>query len=260
VFAVALLGALPVAANERHFNHTYESSVLNPGDAEIEPWTTWRYGRKSYYSRFDHRLEYEVGVVPGLQTALYWNFRTQASDSTLEDGTTVRQLSTKFKSVSSEWKYKLLDPVADPLGLALYAEGSLGPGEAELEAKLIVDKQLGQLLLAANLIGEREWKFEQVGNSYAENKLDVAVGVGYVLTGALVAGVELVQTNTFADGELETSALYGGPSLSVASKKFWISASVLPQLVPFTDASEGSRLDLDHQERLRTRLIVGLHL
>ena len=72
-FSRALLGAvlgiavltLPAvaAANDRHFTYTYETAVLPPGARELEVWTTWRAGRERYYSRFDHRLELEVGVA-----------------------------------------------------------------------------------------------------------------------------------------------------------------------------------------------------
>ncbi|HEX6764409.1 MAG TPA: hypothetical protein VF103_03005, partial [Polyangiaceae bacterium] len=82
--SAAFAGALAVsgraAATERHFAFTYETGVLGPGEAEIEPWTTFRVGREHYYSRIDNRLEFEFGVVKNLQTSLYWNFERVTAD------------------------------------------------------------------------------------------------------------------------------------------------------------------------------------
>ena len=81
LLCVVALGVFPAtaSANERHFAWTYETGVLPAGTAELEPWTTWRVGRESYFSRFDHRIEFEYGITDRLQTALYLNFRGVAS-------------------------------------------------------------------------------------------------------------------------------------------------------------------------------------
>lgn len=152
----ALLLVAPAArASERHFGFTYESEVLAPGEAELEPWTTVRAGRRHFYSAFDQRLELELGLAPNLQTSLYWNFG--ASAETLRDPVTqerARKEDFYLTSISNEWKYRLSDPLADAIGSALYFEASFGPREIELEGKLIVDKQVGNWLFAGNLAGE----------------------------------------------------------------------------------------------------------
>src|SRR5262245_18823660 len=92
-------------ATERHFPFTYETGVLGPGQAELEPWTTFRVGREHYYSRIDQRLEFEFGLVDRLQTSLYWNFeRTTADERDPATGALVRSSEFTLASVSSEWK------------------------------------------------------------------------------------------------------------------------------------------------------------
>src|SRR5690349_18573651 len=120
-FAAALLAvgllAGPLSgvarATDRHFVYTYESGVLNPGDAELEPWTTNRFGRDRYYNRFDQRVEFELGLVERLQTSFYLNFASITQDIVVEDGTgqsvLVRESETEFEGVSSEWKFKVTD-------------------------------------------------------------------------------------------------------------------------------------------------------
>src|SRR5690349_5873934 len=73
--ACALVGATfvatPAHANERHFTYTYESATLPAGAVELEPWTTVRAWKDDYYLRFDHRLEFELGLTDNLLAAFY---------------------------------------------------------------------------------------------------------------------------------------------------------------------------------------------
>jgi hypothetical protein len=265
-----LLGVLgtvatwPAQASERRFTLTYESGVLSPGHVELEPWTTFRFGRERYFSRFDQRLEFEFGVVDNLQTALYWNFSAATADVQDAMGTVTRESALEFQGISSEWKYKLSDPVADVLGSALYLEGSLGPSEAEIEAKVILDKRVGSLLLAANLVGEYELEFEREPGGEAETetelKTELDLGASYFLTPDVTLGLELQQVSEIHEGELEYAVLYGGPVLAVAREGWWAALTVAPQLVAFKGASQNSRLDLDHNEKLRARLLLGFDL
>src|SRR5262249_59600245 len=149
-----LLGVPLVArANDRHFSYTYESAVLAPGEKELEVWTTYRNGRDNRYTRFDERLEFEIGLVPGLQTSFYLNLSGIGQEVNKE-----LQKSTEL-SVSNEWKWRLLDSSADPIGLALYFEITGATDELELEGKIIVDKRIGPLLIAANFVAEHEWEY-----------------------------------------------------------------------------------------------------
>lgn len=108
-----------VLADERHFTFTYESAVLPRSENEIELWITPRAGKRDYFLGFDYRLEFEHGIADRLVTALYFNFSHQTAGA-------AHDTSTNW-SFSNEWKYKVLDPVADPVGLALYARSPVGP-------------------------------------------------------------------------------------------------------------------------------------
>ncbi|MCC6750415.1 MAG: hypothetical protein IT371_22315 [Deltaproteobacteria bacterium] len=259
--ALALLTLSPAlaTASERRFTYTYESVVLNKGELEFEPWTTIRAGRDGYYLRFDERLEFEVGLTDRLQTALYLNFSAVMQDDVLD----ARKRSFNFGGVSSEWKYKLLDPVAHPLGLALYFETTLAPHELELEGKLILDKRLGRFLVAFNTIVEYEWNFESKKETEKELVLEFTLGLGFYITHALFAGLEVRNHNEFVAGHgFEHSSLFAGPTVSYAGKRWWVATTVLPQLPALKkDATHGSGLlDLQGHERIEARLIFGWHL
>jgi hypothetical protein len=265
VLASVLLAA-PVWANERHFTYTYESAVLNPGNLEIEPWSTWRFGHERYFNRWDERLEFEYGIVENLQTSLYWNFEAVAEDVDVVDATGAvtgveRQRELAFASISSEWKYRLSDLVADPIGSALYFEGSLGPAEAEIEAKVILDKRIGPWLLAANLIGEHEWVFETADGTEREAELELALGGAYFLTDWFSAGIEARNVNELEGGsDFESSVIYAGPVLGFARENWWTALTVMPQIVALKGASDGRVRDVERQEKLQVRLLLGFHL
>jgi hypothetical protein len=251
----------PVAgATERRFTFTYESGVLPAGAAEIEPWTTFRLGRENYYSRVDNRLEFELGLSERLQTSIYLNTTALAAD--VEDpvtGEETRVSDFEFTTVSSEWKYKLSDPVADSLGSALYLEGAYGPVEAAIEAKLIFDKQIGKWLLAGNAVFEHEWEFAEAGETERAIELELPLGVAYFVTPSFTAGLEVLPSGELVDGELETVQFYAGPTVAAAYDSWWLAFSVLPQVFSPKNEEDES-LDLEDGEHLRARLLLGFHL
>ena len=238
---VLAVAAAPAAASERHFTYTYESAVLRPGAWEIEPWGTFRLGRSDFYSRFDSRVETELGVTDRLQTALYLNLKAVTADTPLG-----RSSSTELEGVSSEWKLKLADPVADRAGV-----------ELELEGKLILDKRAGRLLGAVNLVAEHEWSFEEP-QTERETALELDAAACWFLTPAFTAGLELRSHTVLPPaGEPTRSALFLGPTVSYATRGWWLAASVLPQVRALAGASDG-HLDLEEHERVEVRVLFGL--
>jgi hypothetical protein len=152
-------------AQDRIFTYTYESRVLGKSQKEIEIWNTLRAGRDDFYARYDHRTEFELGLGRNFQTAFYLNL-TSKTKTVLEDST--KHLDTENElSFSNEWKYKILDPVADPIGLAVYAEVGIGSNEYELEGKLILDKKIKNFTIAGNGVYELELK-----PGYEDNEID----------------------------------------------------------------------------------------
>ena len=251
IAACLLAVAENAQANERHFGYTYETAVLPPDARELELWTTARVGRQSYYSRFDHRLELEAGVIPDLQTAFYINF----TGLTAKNEAGKRVSSFAYKGVSSEWKWKISDPVADPVGFGLYGEVGVAPNEYELEAKLLFDKQWGDVLFAFNLVGEAEWELEE---DETERKFVVepVMGLSYLVTPAFGLGLEVRNQNEIEEGELEHSTLNAGPVLAFTLEGWWATLTILPQI---TDLKQGEVDDVSH-EHAEIRLLFSSHL
>ncbi len=244
------------SANQRHFTYTYESAVLPQGAREIEVWATPRFGRDTFYSRFDQRLEFEVGLTDRLQTSLYLNY----TGLTAETMPGIRASSFTFGGVSSEWKYKVSDPVADGIGMALYGELSVAPTEIELETKLIFDKRWGKVLVAGNLVGEFALESEP-GKTEPEGVVEADLAGTYFLSPGVSLGLELRNHNMIIEEEFHGSVLFAGPVLAYAAASWWVALSVMPQLTALkkTDGARG-RLELTEHEKINARLLFSFAL
>ncbi len=253
----ALSVAADAGANERHFTYAYESGVLPTGTRELEVWTTWRGGRRRYYSAFDHRFEFEVGLTSRLQTAFYLN----AGSVTSDDGLGQRPTRFESRGVSSEWKYKLLDPVADPVGLALYGEIGAASDHANLETKVIVDKRVGKFLLATNLVFEPEWSFAKE-KTRREFELALQLAGAYFVLPNLSVGAEVGSLSELdrSASKFEWSSLHAGPVLAYAHEGWWAAVTVLRQLPAPVRDDPTSIYVLRAGERYNARLLFSFHL
>jgi len=203
-------------AYERHLSYLYESLVLPKGAMEVELWTTPRLMRDHYFVRFDERIEFEVGLGKNLQTAFYLNMRGQAETS--DDG---MKKKFEFRGVSSEWKWQITNPVSNFIGSSLYGEITWMPHEIELEGKIILDKWIGRVLLAYNLVGEFEIEAEQEKGKELEWEkagiIENILGVSIRLADSVHVGLEVLNKNKLSEGKLDYSALFVGPNVFLSS-------------------------------------------
>lgn len=237
-------------SQDRIFTYTYQSTVLNKGQREIEIWNTLESGKNDFYRRFRHRVEYELGLGGNVQTAFYLNL-----DQKFE-----KPVSIGF---SNEWKWKLLDPVANVVGLGLYGEMTLKPHETELEGKILLDKQTGAFLHAVNLVIERGWEKEIDGEeihteAFTEGELIYALA--YRIKPGFHLGIESMIRNEWAP-DREYSNLFAGPCFSFANEAFWINGTFLPQITSLYSADPTTNgLDLIHHTKFEARVIFSFIL
>jgi hypothetical protein len=244
-------------AQDRLFTYTYQSSVLNKGQRELEIWNTLRTGREDYYARLDNRSEFEIGLGKNLQTAFYLNI---TSITNTVEANSVKTLQTENElSFSNEWKYKLLDPVANPLGMALYAEYGIGSSEYEMEGKLIIDKKINNFTFAGNAVYELELKpgIENDETEWEkESKNEYYLAIGYAVNPKFNLTMENAFKNVFGNGSLEHSALYSGLGFSYTHENFWINFTALPQITSFKGETNSS-LNLNEFEKVQIRLLFS---
>jgi hypothetical protein len=248
-------------ANERHFAYTYESATLPAGVKEIEPWMTWRAGRDQFYSALDYRMEYEVGLTDRLQTSLYFNWHQTTLADPAHPGQKIDDQG--FDGVSSEWKYKLLDPVADVVGLALYQEYTFKSDELEWESKLILDKKIGNNLIAYNAVIEPDWDFGPGNTNYTLN-LENDLGVVHFFAPVFSAGLEVHNQNEKLRSSpgLQNSAFFIGPVATYAHETWWVTLAILRQLPALKRSVDNPNdtLVLDTQEKFNVRLLGSIRI
>jgi hypothetical protein len=258
VFAVATVSQ----ASQRRFTYTYESGTIARGHVELEPTTTFLTGKEDYYSSFEQRIEFEIGLTSKLQTSIYLNMHatTEMADSVLGH-------DAGFDGISSEWKLKLRDPVADPFGLGVYLELSAASDEVEVESKVILDKRAGNWLWAFNATAEPEWEFIQAdGNNVDSNlefKYEFDLAGAYFVKPSTSLGIEVRNHNLHISSEnYDHSVLFAGPVVSYSSETWWATLTLMPQIAKL----KGSEVDAGHSlvtselTKFEARLIFGVDL
>ena len=211
-----------------------------------------RWGRSEYYRAFEYRLEYEMGIVTGVQTAFYVNI-----SSTQSSGMPNAQSEASF---SNEWKLNLTDPAADPLGLALYGEYEIGADQIAFEPKIILDKVFGESLVAVNLTSEIESErvTDEQGASSTNHETTFEISAAYSqrIGRTLFLGMEVLARSPLNNGAFGYVALYAGPTLSLSGDRYWINFSITPQLPALKGATSGN-LVLDDEQRAVARILVS---
>jgi len=299
-FVAAVLVALGAprlaTAHEPIFNYLYTTDLLPQYRWEFEHWSTLRTGgARGDYNLLQNREEIEYGITSDFQLAVYLNTDYVNAARNNPDGTTGgafvpdnadpnrRFERASFDSGSIEAIWRVLSPYTDPIGLALYAEPSFGPDRAEAETKLLLHKNFldDQLIWAANFTLAWEWT-HSTGNPAADPatvdflphtkrdlELELATGLIYRFAPGWFAGFEFrnhrgFSAHTFNKPEFSTYFL--GPTLHYASRGWWATVSVQPQLpvaAGFTDDARsnivgGRFYGTDHEAlELRVRAGVG---
>ena len=241
------LVALFAHAEQRYFTYSYEPKVLPKGAIELEQWGTMRNGRDGLYTRWDIRNEFEIGLTDRVTTALYLNWTNKwVPEKNLN--------STYFRGWSSEWKVKLLDPTADPIGVLLYGEIAGDRREWEAETKLVLGKTFGNVIAVVNAVFENEWKTKlaeddsNASEIETEQVYEATAGVSYRWT-RIALGLEARSHTIVEEGE-SYSAFFAGPVVQLSGPRWWATFTLLVQTTN----------ELDAHERTESRLILGIDL
>jgi hypothetical protein len=276
-FIVGTFGATAAQADEQYFGYTYSSELLPKGGTEFELWATDRRGKsEGHFDAQDYRLELEHGFTDRLTVSGYANFAGHHIRG-LEPDFENTDRDFAFRGVSAEFKYNVLSPYKDGIGLTLYAEpgwsrihgGGERGTEYELELKAILQKNFmdDRLIWAANLTFEPEWEreveIEPTGDRDVEwekeLKLELSSGLTYRVAPGWFLGGEARYASVYPDWtdglHRETYAVFAGPSIHYGGKKWWFTATYLPQLSG-SPSPDGSRA-LDEYEKREFRIKVG---
>jgi hypothetical protein len=277
---LAGLAATPAQADENFFGYTYGAETLPAGQTEAYFWATdRRYKDEGHYDAQDYKLELERGLTNRLQGSVYLNFASHHIRGLEPEFEDVHR-NFAFQGISTEFKYAVLSPYKDGIGLAFYVE----PGwsrihkvegekvtEYELELKAILQKNFldDKLIWATNLTIEPEWEREKevdpvTGDVEKEWEKELAVevttGLSYRVAPNWFLGVEGRYHSEYPDWtnglHREHYAFFAGPTIHYGGKKWWFTATYLPQIHGGPSAP-GSDLHLEEHEKRELRLKIG---
>ncbi len=215
-------------AGSRRFTYSYETTTMAAGAMELESWVTWKTNKASDpdFERFDIRHEFEYGVTDRLQLALYFADWRHEKSST-ESG------KTEFRDVAIEVIYNLTDPNTTPFGSAIYGEIKGSDDFIELEAKLLLQKNLGSWMFVYNIGGEIEWEDDYLND---EAELFQSAGVSYQISPSWSVGAELLHEIAVPDVDtIGDSGVYMGPNVSWRNNRFSVALTGLWQVTSLSD-------------------------
>ena len=239
VTVLATLGTDDARADARRFAYVYETTTMPQGLAEYEQWITWKTDKTSddRYERLEFRQEIEYGLSDRVQVALYfadWRYTRKSSGS-----------NTEVRDTAIEVMANVVDPATSAVGVALYGEIKVGATKFALEGKLLLEKDLGGLLLGYHAIVESEWEDEDWVRNKGE--LKPTAGLSWQASPKLLFGAEVLHEVELPDwSEAEDALFYAGPSVSLREGNVWVTTAALWQLT-----------DVDGAAGLQMRALVG---
>lgn len=258
-------------ADENVFAYSYGSETLPKGGSEAYLWVTDRRGKGTGdYSAQEYKLELEHGFSDRFQASGYVNFishRIRGLEPELDD------LNRDFawNGLQASFKYAFTSPYKDGLGVAIYIEPGFArygrkSGEREtqlmLETKLLLQKNFidDRLIWVGNVTAEQEFEHEEGDEWETELEFELSSGLAYNIVPGWHVGAEGRYTSAYENfpEEVERAdyALFFGPTVHYATRKWWATLSYQPQIAGGPKVRSGDRNLADYEKR-EIRLKLG---
>jgi hypothetical protein len=276
LLVAALVGATfaaaqPARADENYFAYSYGSETLPKGKSEAYLWVTDRRGKNlGSYDAQDYKIELEHGFSDRFQASLYMNFTSHHIDG-LEPELEDQHRNFGWNGMQASFKYAFTSPYKDGIGVALYVEPGFArygkkSGEREtqlsLETKLLLQKNFldDKLIWVGNITAEQEFEHEGGDDWESELEFELSSGLAYNVAPGWHLGVEGRYTSAYENfpEEFHRSdyALFVGPTVHYATRKWWATLSYQPQVDGGPNIRSSSRNLADYEKR-EIRLKLG---
>jgi hypothetical protein len=218
----SLVAAAVANASDLRFAFARDVAVQPKGMLEYEQWVTFKdYDNRQ---RFEFRHELEYGLTESTQLGIYLSdWRHTTNDNGADE--------TEWRTAGLEIIHQLSNPTTDVLGSALYGEVLLGPEKFELEAKVLLQKNVGPLAFLYNFVLEAEWEGESLKN--LDERVGVnenLFGISYQISPNFLIGAEAMHAVEFEDWQdAGDHVFYAGPNFSIRGKNFFVTTAALFQ-------------------------------
>ena len=221
-------------ANPRPLPFTYQSETLAKGAGEVEQFVDYMPTRVLsstsgvvWYGSTQFQTEVEYGLTDSLELALYFTFVPEPSSERYMGLPTLIQ----GNGMKQRLRWRLADPQAWPIDVALYGEVAENEREIELEAKIILQRRFGRLRLITNLWAEREFYYD----GRREWVLNPTAGATVELNERVHVGLEGWMRAELEDGDEEAAGprpfnagphVYVGPAVLLNFGRMWWTTAV----------------------------------
>jgi len=226
--AAATALTAPVLANPRPLPFTYIQETLPQGEAEVELYTDLvpqhlldAAGNPGWHLASQFQVEVEYGITNRLELGLYLTLQPvdlafPGADD-LGEGNGAKQ----------RLRWRLADPGEWPVDVALYGELAENQREIEFEGKVILQRRVGPLRIAANAWFEREWEY----SGESAWILNPTAGVVLERWFAFQPGIEYWMRGEIVDGSFVLGPEHFlGPTAMLQFGKIWWSTGAYVHL------------------------------
>jgi hypothetical protein len=233
------LVALAARADRRTLVRAYEFQTQPQGNLEFEFWNDVEAPRSSIEdSTIVHRVELEYGLTDRWDVALYHVFA--------QGGPRANREPFHFDSWRLETRYRLAEKGEWPIDVMLYGEIERPADFAlpfETEEKLILERDLTRrFAVVANFVAAQHLARADLGRAF-----ELDLGARYEVFPQLRVAGEFWTTWDYV-GETVRRNYFAGPSISVATVKFWLQVGA------------GIGLDSSQDQQLFVRSVLGFNL
>jgi hypothetical protein len=245
-----LIVAAAAAANPRALPFTYPTDSLAKGGVEVEQFVDLTPVRVEAetptFQPLAHLItELEIGITDRLEAGLYWAFNQTPGE----------QGRFSFDGILERIRYRLADPGAWPVDVALYFELQQAPDAFEVEGKVLLQRRVGAVTVMVNLWAEREF-FWKGGGVWVLNPTG---GFTWQVRPWLHLGLEYwghVELDAGAPGFDEAFHHFLGPAVMLQVGKVWWSFAPYLRLDGF---DRGAQVG-DSYGRVWVRSVVGVDI
>jgi hypothetical protein len=262
--ALVLLAPARAWATPRPLPFTYTADSLGEGEMELEQYVDLTPAKAvtadspagATYLATQLQTEFEYGITDRLELGLYVAMLPNPGPDYSQYATMTE--GTGFKE---RLRYRLADEGEWPIDVALYGELVEYTNEFEIEAKIILQRRIGNLRIAANAWAEREFSYSgQKENSVV---LNPTAGLTYQITPSVHLGAEYWMRYEILDHpEVEDSQFnknphqFVGPALLLNFGKLWWSTGVYARV---DDVNHAAQVGEDYGP-LWVRTVIGYEL
>jgi hypothetical protein len=245
---VCVLSSVSQAA-PRDYAFAWSTNLAQPKATQLEVWLTPRVLRASEgFFLLESKVVASVGLTQYLDAQ--FSFDANFQGDTNQDTSLNPALSglVRFAPLKN----------TQSLGLGIIAAFTASPHFLQLEARGILDKAFGRLLLSLNIDIQRRLLLAQ--SAVALNIVEGNAGARFQINPQVRVGLEGM-TRTALTGAYRGTGVYLGPSVTADFSGWYFSAGLMSQVGADKverERGNGEPLTLFDNERFWFRLILGL--